>query len=109
MTRALGRAAGPAVDPGARGVVTRWARRWPYATACLIGITIWFASSAILAALIPAAAPVAGMIGYVAGMVVGTPVAGLKGTRGWVVAPVITLGIAPVLGGLLALLGVHLP
>jgi hypothetical protein len=52
---------------------------------------------------------VIGWVGYLAGVVVGTPLAGLKGARGWVVAPIITLAIALVLGGILALSGVHLP
>lgn len=50
-----------------------------------------------------------GWVGYLAGVVVGTPLAGLKGARGWVVAPIITLAIALVLSGILALSGVHLP
>jgi hypothetical protein len=75
----------------------------------VIGVAIWFATSAILAAVIPAAPPVIGWVGYLAGVVVGTPLAGLKGARGWVVAPIITLAIALVLGGILALSGVHLP
>jgi hypothetical protein len=75
----------------------------------VIGVAIWFATSAILAAVIPAAPPVIGWVGYLAGVAVGTPLAGLKGARGWVVAPIITLAIALVLGGILALSGVHLP
>jgi hypothetical protein len=106
---AAGPAAGPTGGPSPWSVATRWARRWPYATASVIGVAIWFATSAILAAVIPAAPPVIGWVGYLAGVVVGTPLAGLKGARGWVVAPIITLAIALVLGGILALSGVHLP
>ncbi|HLY50798.1 MAG TPA: hypothetical protein VKR21_16540 [Solirubrobacteraceae bacterium] len=102
-------ATGPAGSQSPAGVATLWARRWPYATATVTGITISFATIAILAALIPAAPPVVGWIGYLAGVAVGTLVAGLKGARGWVVAPIITLAIALVLGGILALSGVHLP
>ena len=109
VTAATGSATGPAGGRSPWGVATLWARRWPYATTSVIGVAIWFATSAILAAVIPAAPPVIGWVGYLAGVVVGTPLAGLKGARGWVVAPIITLAIALVLGGILALSGVHLP
>jgi hypothetical protein len=95
--------------PGSWGVAAGWARRWPYVTASVIGVPIWFAISAVLAAVIPAAWPVTGWVGYGVGVVVGTSLAGLKGARGWVVAPVITLAIGLVLGGTLAVLGMHLP
>jgi hypothetical protein len=109
VTAAAGPAAGHNGGPGPLAVGTRWARRWPYVTASVIGVAIWFATSAILAAVIPAAQPAIGWVGYLMGVVVGTPLAGLKGARGWVVAPVITLAIALVLGGTFSLLGVHLP
>ena len=86
----------------------RWLRRWPYVTASVIGVAIWFATSAILARLIPAARPVTGWVGYLLGVAVGTRLAGLRGTQGWVVVPVITLALGIVLGGSLAVLGVHL-
>jgi hypothetical protein len=109
MTAAAGPATGHNGGPGTLGVAARWARRWPYVTTSVIGVAIWFATSAILAAVIPAAWPVTGWVGFLVGVVVSTPLAGLKGARGWVVAPVITLAIALVLGGTLAVLGVHLP
>jgi len=90
------------------GAAMRWLRRWPYVTASVIGVAIWFATSAILARLIPAAWPVTGWVGYLLGVAVGTPLAGLRGTQGWVVVPVITLALGIVLGGSLAVLGVHL-
>jgi hypothetical protein len=106
---AAGPAAGHNGGPGPSGVATRWARRWPYVTTSVIGVAILFTTSAILAAMIPGASPVTGWVGYFLGVIIGTPLAGLKGARGWVVAPVITLAIALVLGGTLAVLGVHLP
>ena len=106
---AAGPTAGPTGDPSPWSVATRWARRWPYVTTSVIGVPIWFATSAILTAVIPAAWPVTGWVGLFVGVVAGTPLAGLKGARGWVVAPVITLAIGLVLGGTLAVLGVHLP
>jgi hypothetical protein len=109
VTAAAGPASGLNGGPGPWGVATRWARRWPYVTASVIGIPIWLATSAILAAVIPTAWPVTGLVGYGVGVVVGTSLAGLKEARGWVVAPVITLPIGLVLGGTLAALGVHLP
>ena len=109
MTAAAAPAAGHNGGPGPWGVARRWARRWPYVTTSVIGVAIWFATSAILAAVIPAAWPVTGWVGYGLGVVVGTTLAGLKGARGWVVAPVITLAIGLVLGGTLAVLGVRLP
>jgi hypothetical protein len=109
VTAAAGPAAGPNGGTGPWRVAVSWARRWPYATASAIGVAIWFATIAVLAAVIPAAPPMIGWVGYLAGVVVGTTVAGLKGARGWVVAPVITLAIVLVLGGILSVSGVHLP
>jgi hypothetical protein len=106
---AAGPAAGHNGGPGALDVATRWARRWPYVSTSVIGVAVLFATSAVLAAVIPAASPVTWWVGYLVGVVIGTSLAGLKGARGWVVAPVITLAIGLVLGGTLAVLGVHLP
>ena len=83
--------------------------RWPYATASVIGVAIVFATNATLAAMIPAAPPAIGMIGLLAGVTVGTRLAGLEGARAWVVVPVITLAIGLILGGILAISDVRLP
>ena len=109
MSAAAGPAAGRNGGPGPWVVATRWARRWPYVTASVIGVAILYATSAILAAVIPAAPPAIWWVGYLLGVVVGTQLAGLKGARGWVVSPVITLAIGVVVGGTLAVMGVHLP
>jgi hypothetical protein len=94
-----GSAAGSTGSPAHRVVAVRWARRWPYATAALIAVAIWFATSAILVAAVPAAPPAIGMVGFFAGVVIGTGLTGLEGARRWVVVPVITLAIWLILGG----------
>jgi hypothetical protein len=87
----------------------RWARRWPYATASLIGLAVWLATVAILAEMVPAAPPVIGWSGLLVGVAIGSPLAGLKGNSGWVVVPVIILALACVVGGALTICGVRLP
>jgi hypothetical protein len=84
-------------------------RRWPYVTATVIGIVVWFAWTFILSAIAPGAWAVTGFLGYGVGVVAGTLVSGLKGPQGWAVSPVITLCVGILLFGTLALLGVHLP
>jgi hypothetical protein len=96
-------------NPGHGSIVLRWARHWPYATASLIGLAVWFATTAILAEMAPAASPAIGRYGLLVGVAIGTPLAGLKGARGWVVVPVIILALACIVGGILAICGVRLP
>ena len=101
--------AGDTGNPGPGFIVLRWARRWPYATASLIGLAVWFATVAILAEMAPAASPEVGWCGLLVGVAIGTPLAGLKGSRGWVVVPVITLALGCIVGGILYISGVRLP
>lgn len=96
-------------DPGHGFIVLRWARRWPYATASLIGLVVWFATAAILDEMVPAASPAIGWYGLLVGVAIGTPLAGLKGSRGWVVVPVIILGLGCVVAGILTIFNVRLP
>lgn len=97
------------IRSGVGPAALRWVRRWPYATASVVAIVVWFAISAVLDRLLPDLRPAISWVGYLAGVGIGTPLAGLNGTRGWVVVPVITLGLALVVLGGLAVLGVHLP
>jgi hypothetical protein len=101
--------AGDTGNPGHGFIVLRWARHWPYATASLIGLAVWFAILAILAEIAPAASPEIGWCGLLVGVAIGTPLAGLKGGRGWVVVPVIILALACIVEGILDLCGVRLP
>ena len=101
--------AGGTGNPGHGYIVLRWARRWPYATAVLIGLSVSVATAAILDELAPGASPVTGWCGLLAGVAIGTPLAGLKGARGWVVVPVTILALWCVVGGILAVCGVRLP
>lgn len=94
---------------GVGPVPLRWARRWPYATASVVALVVWFAISAVLDRLLPDLRSGIGWVGYLLGVGIGTPLAGLNGARGWVVVPVITLGLALVVLGGFAILGVHLP
>ncbi len=96
-------------NPGHGFIVLGWARHWPYATASLIGLAVWFATAAILAEMAPAATPAIRWYGLLVGVAIGTPLAGLKGGRGWVVVPVIILALGCVVGGILAIYGVRLP
>lgn len=100
---------GVAGDPEHGSVVLRWARHWPYVTAPLIGLTVWFATSLILAKRVPAASPAIGWSGLLVGVAIGTPLAGLKGSSGWVVVPVIVLALAAIVGGILAVCGARIP
>ena len=84
-------------DPVRSTAPVAWLRRWPYATGSLIAAAIWLATIGILAVAVPAAPPAIGMIGYLAGVVIGTQPTGLEGPARWVVVPVITL----ILGGLI--------
>ena len=101
--------AGDTGNPGQGFIVLRWARHWPYATASLIGLAVWFATVAILAEMAPAASPASGWFGLLVGVAIGTPLAGLKGARGWVVVPVIILALVCIVGGILTIYGVRLP
>lgn len=96
---AAGSGTGPSGSPTHRAPALRWARRWPYATASAIGVAIWFATSAILAEVIPGAPTQFGMVGLLIGVAIGTWPAGLEGVRRWVVVPVITLALGPILAG----------
>ena len=99
--------AGDTGNPGRGFIVLRWARQWPYATASLIGLAVWFATAAILAEMAPAAPPAIEWQGLLAGVAIGTPLAGLKGARGWVVVPVTTLALWYIVGGILTICGVR--
>ena len=105
--------AGDTGNPGQGFIVLRWARHWPYATASLIGLAVWFAvwfvTVAILAEMAPAASLVSGWFGLLVGVAIGTPLAGLKGSRGWVVVPVTILALGCIVGGVLMISGVRLP
>ena len=101
--------AGDTGNPGHGFIVLRWARHWPYATASLIGLAVWFATVAILAEMAPAASPMIGWYGLLVGVAIGTPLAGLKGSRGWVVVPVTILALGCIVGGVLLISGVRLP
>ncbi len=79
----------------------RWVRRWPYLTAILIGVVLMFVASVVLATLIPAITPVSGMVGLVVGVTAGTRVAGLEGTRQWVIVAVPTAAIGLILAGVI--------
>jgi hypothetical protein len=92
--------AGDTGYPGHGFIVLRWARHWPYATASLIGLAVWFATGPILAEMAPAASPAIRWSGLLVGVAIGTPLAGLKGSRGWVVVPVIILALACIVGGI---------
>jgi hypothetical protein len=78
-----------------------WARRWPEATASLIAVAISLATIAALSELAPAAPPPLGIVGYLAGVIVGIRVAGLDEPRGWVVVPVMTLAVLLIVEGVL--------
>jgi hypothetical protein len=60
--------AGDTGNPGQGFIVLRWARHWPYATASLIGLAVWFATVAILAEMAPAASPASGWFGLLVGV-----------------------------------------
>ncbi len=101
-----------AADTGNHGhdsIELPWARRWPYATASLVGLAVWFAADAILAKVAPAAPPAIQFYGLLAGVAIGATLAGLKGSRAWVVVPVVIIALACVAGGILAISGVRLP
>ena len=101
--------AGGTGNPGHGSIALRWARHWPYATASLIGLAVWLATAAILAEMAPAASPAIGWAGLLVGVAIGTPLAGLKGSRGWVVVPVTILALGSIVGGILHVSGVRLP
>jgi hypothetical protein len=98
VSTAAGSGAGPSGSPSHQ-VAVRWLSRWPYATGSVVAVAIWFATSAVLAEVIPAAPPPFGMVGLLIGVTIGTWLAGLDGARGWVVVPVITLALGWILGG----------
>jgi hypothetical protein len=99
----------PSGNPSRGDVGLRWAGRWPYATASVVAVAVWFAASSLLDTLLPDARPAIGWVGYLAGVVIGTRLAGLTGARGWVVVPVITLALGLIAAGGLMILGLHLP
>ncbi len=99
----------PSGSSTGRDVGLGWARRWPYATASVVAVALWFAASPLLDALLPDLRPAIGWVAYLAGVVIGTRLAGLTGARGWVVVPVITLAVGLIVAGGLMILGLHLP
>jgi hypothetical protein len=101
--------AGDTDDPGHGFIVLRWARHWPYATASLIGLAVWFATIAILAVVAPAAPPAIQWYGLLVGVAVGATLAGLQGNRGWVVVPVIIVAFGCIVEGILTICGLRLP
>jgi len=67
------------------------------------------ATAPILAEMAPAASPAIEWYGLLVGVAIGTPLAGLKGGRGWVVVPVIILAVGCIVEGILTICGVRLP
>ena len=111
-TTGLDPARSTAGDTGNRGpgfIVLRWARHWPYATASLIGLAVWFATVAILAEMAPAASPAIQWYGLLVGVAIGTTLAGLKGSRDYVVITVTIIALACIVEGILTISGVRLP
>ena len=90
-------------------IVLRWARHWPYATASLVGLAVWFATDAILAKMAPAAPPAIQFYGLLVGVAIGATQAGLKGNRGWVVVPVIIIALGFIGEGVLTIASLRLP
>jgi len=98
-------------DPTSTAPSLVWARvatRWPYATASVLGLVLWFATDAVLANLAPSIPHELRWVGLLIGVTIGSAVAGLDGARGWVAVPVITMALACLLGGVLGLFGLPL-
>ena len=101
--------AGDTGNPGHGFIVLRWARRWPYANAPLIGLVVWLATAPILAEMAPAASPAIQWYGLLVGVAIGTTLAGLKGSRDYVVITVTIIALACIVEGILTISGVRLP